>query len=55
MVLDKLYKSSVRTQKGRTSFSLEGGWVKQEWNLKGLLKEDILKEGRRLRLPRPGA
>ena len=24
MVLDKLDKSSVRTQKGRTSFSLEG-------------------------------
>ena len=55
MVFDRLHKSSVRIQKGRTSFSLEGGWLKQDWNLKGLLKEDILKEGRRNRLPRLGA
>lgn len=55
MALNKLYRSSVRIQKGRTSFSLEGGRLKQEWNLKGLLNEDILKEGRRNRLPRLGA
>ena len=45
-------RAVVSTQKGRTSFSLEGGWLRQGWNLKGLLEEDILKEGRRKRLPR---